>query len=341
MRDVLLKLCRREDLTAAEARDAFERVMTGAATDAQVGGLLVGLAAKGATAEELTGAAAVMRDMAVRVDPGPGTILDTCGTGGDTKGTFNISTAAALIAAAAGRDAGVKVVKHGARSSSGKTGSADVLEALGVHLDLGPDGLRRCLDAAGICFAFSRMHHPAMAHAAAARRSLGIPTVFNLLGPLTNPAGAKHQLLGVYGRSLTVTLAAVLRRLGSVRAWVVHAHDGLDELSTLGPTRVSEVVRGDVRTWTFNPAKHGLRKPELADLKADSPEESAAMMRRIFGGERSAARDIAVLNAAAALVVAGAAEELPDGLEMAAAALDDGRAAGTLDALVRASRPAA
>ncbi len=337
MRDALLKLCRREDLTADEARDAFERVMTGAATDAQVGGLLVGLAAKGATAEELTAAAAVMRDKAVRVDPGPGTILDTCGTGGDTKGTFNISTAAALIAAAAGRDAGVKVVKHGARSSSGKTGSADVLETLGVNLDLGPAGLRRCLDAAGICFAFSRMHHPAMAHAAAARASLGIPTVFNLLGPLTNPAGARHQLLGVYERTLTVTLAAVLRRLGSERAWVVHAHDGLDELSTLGPTRVSEVKRGDVRTFTVNPAKLGLSRPDLADLQADSPAASAAMLLRIFAGERSPARDIALLNAAAALVVAGAADELPAGLELAAAAVDDGRAAATLAALIAAS----
>ena len=338
MRDVLLKLCRREDLTRDEAHAAFERVMTGAATEAQVGGLLVGLAAKGATAEELTGAAAVMRDKAIRVDPGPGTVLDTCGTGGDTKGTFNISTAAAIIAAAAGKSAGVKVVKHGNRSASGKTGSADVLETLGVNLDLGPDGLRRCLDAVGICFAYARRHHPAMQHAAAARDSLGIPTVFNLLGPLTNPAGAKHQLLGVYGRSLTVTLAGVLRRLGSERAWVVHAHDGLDELSTLGPTRVSEVKRGDLRTWTLDPARYGLAKPDLADLKADSPEHSAAILRRIFDGEKSPARDIAVLNAAAALVVAGAADELPDGLAQAAAAIDDGRAAATLAKLVAASQ---
>ena len=338
MREVLLKLCRREDLSREESQAAFEAVMDGTATEAQIGGLLVGLAAKGATAEELAGAAAVMRDKAVRVDAGPGVVLDTCGTGGDVKGTFNISTAAALIAAAAGRGAGVRVVKHGNRAASSRTGSADVLERLGVNLDLDPAGLRRCLDAAGICFAFAKRHHPAMSRSSDARRSLGIPTVFNVLGPLTNPAGARHQLLGVYERSLTLTLAGVLRRLGSERAWVVHAHDGLDELSTLGPSRVCEVKAGNVRTFTVEPSKLGLRRPELSEIAADSPEASAVILRSILAGDKTAARDIALLNAAAGLVVAGVADELPDGLHLAAAAIDDGRAAGTLDALVAASR---
>ena len=248
IRDILLKLCRREDLTRSEARDAFSFIMSGVASEAQIGGLLVGLAAKGTTVEELVGAATVMREKVVGVegDPDGGVILDTCGTGGTLRETFNISTAAAVLAAACG----VRVVKHGNRSASGRSGSADVLERLGVKLELSPDRLRACLDAANICFAFARSHHPAMKFVAGARTSLGIPTIFNLLGPLTNPGGAKHQLLGVFSPELTDRLATVLRELGSKRAWVVHAEDGLDELSTLGPTRVSELKDGDVRSWT-------------------------------------------------------------------------------------------
>src|SRR4051812_6601635 len=225
--------------------------MSGDATEAQIGGLLVGLAAKGTTVDELVGAALVMREKAVTIDcdASAGVIIDTCGTGGDVRGTFNISTAAAIIVAAAG----VRVVKHGNRSASSKSGSADVLEKLGVRLDLGPLELKRCLEAAGICFAFARYHHPAMKFVAGARTSLGIPTIFNVLGPLTNPARAKHQLLGVFSPELTDRLATVLKELGSARAWVVHADDGLDELSTLGPTRVSELKAGHVHTWRLDP----------------------------------------------------------------------------------------
>src|SRR3954463_3898263 len=256
LRDILLKLCRREDLTRDEAREAFAHVMSGDATEAQIGGLLLGLAAEGTTGGEIVGAAVVMREKAVTIefDSTAGVIIDTCGTGGDVRGTFNISTAAAIIVAAAG----VRVVKHGNRSASSKSGSADVLERLGVKLDLGPVHLKRCLDAAGICFAFARAHHPAMKFVAAARTSLGIPTIFNVLGPLTNPARARHQLLGVFAAELTDRLAAVLRELGSQRAWVVHANDGLDELSTLGPTRVSELKDGEISTWRLDPADVGI-----------------------------------------------------------------------------------
>src|SRR3954462_12797269 len=252
LRDILIKLSRREDLTRDESREAFELIMSGQASEAQVGGLLVGLASKGTTAEELIGAATVMREKAGPVgdcSPADGVVLDTCGTGGDVRGTFNISTAAAIIAACAG----VKVVKHGNRSASGRTGSADVLEALGVNLDVPPDRLRDCLQQANICFAFARHHHPAMQFVSNARTGLGIPTIFNILGPLTNPGGAKHQLIGVFAPELTDRLAAVLRELGSKRAWVVHADDGLDELSTLGPTRISELRNRHIKTWTLDP----------------------------------------------------------------------------------------
>jgi anthranilate phosphoribosyltransferase len=337
MRDLLLKLCNREDLTRDEAREAFGQIMSGQASEAQIGGLLIGLASKGTTVEELVGAAIAMREKATRVDAGcdakSEVVLDTCGTGGDVRGTFNISTAAALIAAAAG----VKVVKHGNRSASGRAGSADVLEALGVKLDVTPEQMRTCLREANICFAFARQHHPAMKFVAAARTSLGIPTIFNVLGPLTNPAGARHQLLGVFAAELTDRLAAVLRELGSQRAWVVHAHDGLDELSTLGPTRVSELVDGHVRTWTLDPTTLGLTYARLSDLTIQSTPEAAEVLRRILAGEKGPKRDIAVLNASAALVVAGRCQDLDSGLDLAAKILDDGSAQRTLNKLAQCS----
>ena len=265
MREILLKLCRREDLTRDEARDAFLQIMSGSATESQIGGLLIGLAAKGTTVDELVGAATVMREKSVAIAcPANDIIIDTCGTGGDVRGTFNISTAAALITAAAG----VKVVKHGNRSASSKSGSADVLEKLGVKLDAQPDTLQKCLAETNICFAFARNHHPAMKHVAAARSALNIPTIFNLLGPLTNPARAKHQLLGVFAPELTDRLAQVLRELGSTRAWVVHAEDGLDELSTLGPTRISELHNGHIRTETLDPRAMGAFVKTLTAMQA-------------------------------------------------------------------------
>lgn len=337
-RDVLLKLCRREDLSRDEAREAFETIMSGDATDAQIGGLLVGLAAKGTTVDELVGAATVMRQkvLPVTLDPADGEaiILDTCGTGGDVRHTFNISTAAAFIVAAAG----VKVVKHGNRSASSQSGSADVLEKLGVKLEVTGECLTRCLREANICFAFARSHHPAMRHVAPARSSLGIPSIFNLLGPLTNPGGAKHQLLGVFSPELTDRLAAVLRELGSQRAWVVHAHDGLDELSTIGPTRIAELKDGHIQSWTLDPKDVGLPYARLSDLQVADAESSAAVIRQIAEGKNGPRRDIAVLNAAGALVVAGAARNIGAGLAKAAIAVDDGSMKRTLETLARVSQ---
>lgn len=335
LREILLKLSRREDLSRDEARDAFEHIMSGQASDAQIGGLLVGLASKGSTAEELIGAATVMREHALPVGCGSsdGVILDTCGTGGDVRGTFNISTAAAIIAAACG----VRVVKHGNRSASSKSGSADVLEKLGIKLDAAPATLTRCVEKTNICFAFARNHHPAMKHVSAARTALGIPTIFNLLGPLTNPGRARHQLLGVFAPELTDRLASVLQGLGSVRAWVVNALDGLDEISTLGPTRISELRDGHVQTRQFDPREIGMPYARLSDLQVNSVDEAACAMREVLDGKNGPLHDIAALNAAAALVVAEAADDLPAALARTRDALDSGAARKTLQTLVECS----
>jgi anthranilate phosphoribosyltransferase len=338
VRELLLKLCNRQSLTRDEARAAFEHIMSGRASDAQIGGLLIGLASKGTTVDELVGAAMVMRQSAAPIDPGcdvaRSVVLDTCGTGGDVRGTFNVSTAAAVIAAAAG----VKVVKHGNRSASGRTGSADVLERLGVKLDASAAALRACLDESNLCFAFARQHHPAMKHVAQARSALGIPTIFNVLGPLTNPAGAGHQLIGVFAAELTERLAHVLRELGSRRAWVVHADDGLDELSTVGPTRVSELRDGHVGTWALDPRSLGIAPATLSDIQVASLDESAEALRSVLRGERGPKRDIALLNAAGALVVAEAAPDLPSALHRAAEVVDSGAAQRTLETLIRCSQ---
>jgi anthranilate phosphoribosyltransferase len=331
LRDILLKLCRREDLTRDEAESAFTHIMSGQAGDAQIGGLLVGLAAKGSTVDELVGAAAVMREKVVPVfcDPGD-VILDTCGTGGDVKGTFNISTTAALIAAAAG----VKVVKHGNRSASGRSGSADVLEKLGLKLEVSSEKLSQCLAQANICFAFARAHHPAMKFVASARTSLGIPTLFNLLGPLTNPARARHQLLGVFAPELTDRLATVLRELGSERAWVVHADDGLDEISTMSPTRISELRDGHIHSWKLDPTEFGIPFAALSDLQVSSVDQAASAIRGVLAGEKGPRRDIAVLNAAAALVIAGKAEAILQGIKLSQAAIDTGAARNALEQII-------
>jgi anthranilate phosphoribosyltransferase len=334
IREILLKLCRREDLTRDEAKSAFEHIMSGQASDAQIGGLLVGLAAKGTTVDELVGAASVMRQKVIPIDcQDIGVVLDTCGTGGDIRHTFNISTATALIAAGAG----VKVVKHGNRSASGSSGAADVLEKLGLRLEATPQALRRCLDRAGICFAFARAHNPAMKNVAGARTALAIPTIFNLLGPLTNPGRARHQLLGVFAPELTDRLAAVLRELHSTRAWVVHAEDGLDEISTLGPTRISELRERHIHTWTLDPKDLGIEYARLSDLQINSIDEAAEALRSVLRNEPGPKRDIALLNAAAAIVVAGEADDLPQGLAMARGALDGGNANRALEMLIAES----
>jgi len=333
-RDHLLKLCRRQDLTRDEAHDAFSFIMSGQASDSQIAGLLVGIASKGTTVDELVGAAIVMREKAVALACDDGeVIIDTCGTGGDIKGTFNISTAAAIIIAAAG----VRVVKHGNRSASSKSGSADVLEKLGVHLELTPDQLQRCARAANICFAFARVHHPIMKNVAHVRTSLAIPTIFNMLAPLMNPARARHQLLGVFAPELTERLALVLRELGSRRAWVVHADDGLDELSTITPTRISELKDNQVKTWSLDPRTLGLPTPALSDLQVTTVAQAADAMHQIFAGKKGPMRDIAALNAAAALVIAEKSPDLKSALELAFQAIDSGAARRTLETLIQAS----
>ncbi len=334
MRDVLLKLTRRQDLTRDEARWAFDAMLSGTASDAQAAGLLMGLAVKGVCGDELAAAAGVMREKVLSIPRNEKeVVLDTCGTGGTGRDTFNVSTAAAILVAACG----VKVVKHGNRKASGISGSADVLEVLGVRLDLAPDRLAACLETAGLCFAFARNHHPAMKHVAAARAALGVPTIFNLLGPLTNPARACHQLLGVYDRKFAALLAGVLRDTGSRRAWVVHAHDGLDELSTLGPTHVCDVKDGQITEWTLDPAELGFGRPPEDALRVASAAESAAIIRGIVEGNREGrakwAYDIAALNAAAGLVITGAAGDLPEGLGRIDSAVRNGNARQTLATL--------
>ncbi len=338
MKTLLAKLIAGRDLDSAETEAIFDALFAGEADPVQVGGVLVALEAKGVTSTELAAAARAMRRHALPIDLGGDLdgVVDTCGTGGSGSGTFNISTATALVAAACG----VRVVKHGNRAVSSKTGSADVLEALGVSLDADP---KRSLEEAGIAFAFARTHHPAMRHVAPIRQSLGVPTIFNLLGPLTNPAGVRRQLLGV-GRpdrpDRLEFVADALLELGTDRAWVVHSDDAQDDLAPGAMNTIAEVADGRVRTWRFNPAEHGL-SGDVAALRVESPAESAALIRRILDGdEQGPPRDAVLLNAAAAVVIAGGCDNLGDGLDAARHALDTGRAAQTLEKLAASGNAA-
>ncbi|MGQ0732656.1 MAG: anthranilate phosphoribosyltransferase [Acidobacteriota bacterium] len=327
------KLGRREDLTVDEAAGAMEAIMRGEAAPAQIAGLLIGLAMKGERPAELVGLARTMRANAVHLSRSPGAVFDTCGTGGDRSGTFNISTAAALVVAACG----VKVAKHGNRSVSSRCGSADVLEALGVNIGAAPPIVERCLAAANIAFFFAPTFHPAMRHAAPARRDLGVRTAFNLLGPLTNPAGATRQLVGVPRPELTELIARALLWLGAERAWVVHGADGLDELSTTGYTKVSECRDGAVQTFYVHPTDYGLPKASGDDLKGGDAGVNAQRIREVLDGAGGPAREVVLLNAGAALFIAGRVSSVRDGAGEAARAVDDGRARSILARLVAAS----
>ncbi|HEY8534869.1 MAG TPA: anthranilate phosphoribosyltransferase [Vicinamibacterales bacterium] len=328
--ELLHKLTRREDLTTDEAAAAMELVMTGQATPAQLAGLLVGLAMKGERPEEIVGFAQTMRAHAVQLSKSYDDVVDTCGTGGDRAGTVNVSTGAAIVLAAAG----VRVAKHGNRSVSSRCGSADVFEALGVTVAVPPAVVERSLDETGIAFLFAPTFHPAMKHAAPTRRELGLRTAFNLLGPLTNPARPRRQIVGVPRPELTELVARALLLLGSERAWVVHGADGLDELSTTGYTKVSEAYQGTVRTFHVHPADFGIRKAPPDALVGGDAAHNAARLRDVLEGREGPVRDIVLLNAGAGLFVAGAAPSVREGIEMAAAAIDDGRAARTLARLV-------
>jgi anthranilate phosphoribosyltransferase len=332
-RTLIDKLGRREDLTTDEAAEAMAVIMRGEAAPAQIAGLLVGLTMKGERPAELVGLARTMRTQAVPLSQSFGDVFDTCGTGGDRSGTFNISTAAALVVAACG----VPVAKHGNRSVSSQCGSADVLEALGVKVAAPPDIVERCLRDAGIAFFFAPTFHPAMRHAAQTRKDLGVPTAFNLLGPLTNPARAARQMVGVPRPELTELLARALLLLGSTRAWVVHGADGLDELSTTGYTKVSECRNGAVQTFYIHPADYGLAKSSLETLKGGDAAENAHRIREILNGVEGPTRNIVLLNAGAALFIAGHAESVRAGIAEAAVAIDSGKARTVLSRLVEVS----
>lgn len=338
MKHLLAHLVTGKSLSVEQTIEAFDAIMTGQATPAQVGALLSMITMRGATEDEIIGAARVMRSKAAAVTAPPNlTIIDTCGTGGDHAQTFNISTAAALVAAAAGRPKKVAVAKHGNRSVTSKSGSSQVLEALGVKLRVADATLTRCLDEAGICFCYAPTHHPAMKHAVPIRQDLGFRTLFNLLGPLTNPAGARRQVLGVYAPELTEPIAHVLQRLGSQNAMVVWGRFGLggiDELTTTGPSRISHLRGSRVTTTEVEPAGLGLKIAEPDWLKADSPESSAAIIRQILAGRPSPARDITLLNAAAALMVAELVGDLTEGIRRAGQAIDHGNAAAALEKLI-------
>jgi len=321
-------------LTEAEASDVMRQIMEGRATDAQIAALAVALRMKGETVEEITGFARVMREYAVHVPVHTDkVIVDTCGTGGDSLKTFNVSTAAALVVAADGR---LAVAKHGNRAATSKCGSADVLEALGVKLDLPPEQLGKCIEEVGIGFLFAPSMHPSFRYAAGPRKEIGIRTIFNLLGPLTNPAGAPVQLIGVYDAAVCETLALVLRNLGSQRALLVHGVDGLDELSTLGATAVSELRNGQVTSYTLDPEWDlGIARATIEHIAGcESPTENADILLHILKGkDRGPRRDIVLLNAAGVLLVAGVEEDLEAGMERAAALIDSGASLAALERL--------
>lgn len=319
-------------LEAAQMRAAMEALLSGAASDVEIAGFLCALRARGETVEEIAAAAEAMRAHALKVDA-PDDVIDTCGTGGDGAGTFNISTAAALIAAGCG----VRVAKHGNRSASSLSGSSDVLAALGVRLDIPPHAVARCIREANVGFMFAALHHPAMRHVATARKALGVRTIFNLLGPLSNPAGAKRQVMGLFSRDYLRPVAEVMARLGVERAWVVHGSDGLDEITTTGPTFVASLDKGAVAEFEVTPEEAGLKRAEPQDLKGAGPEVNAQALAALLAGEPGAYRDIAVLNAAAALIVAGKARDLSEGARLAERSIDTGAAQAALDTLISLS----
>ncbi|MGD8568570.1 MAG: anthranilate phosphoribosyltransferase [Gammaproteobacteria bacterium] len=321
----------KRDLTQEQMESVMRTIMTGEATQSQIGGFLVGLRMKGETVDEITAAAKVMRELAAHVNVSDPHLLDTCGTGGDGAKTFNVSTAVAFVAAAAG----AKVAKHGNRSVSSKSGSADVLEAAGVNLDLSPEQIAQCIEQVGVGFMFAPKHHGAMKHAIGPRKEMGVRTIFNVLGPLTNPAGAPNQLLGVFSHHWVAPLAEVLGQLGSRHVMVVHAEDGMDEISIGAPTRVAELKGGEVKTYNITPGEFGIDQGDVSALAVDDAAQSLAMIKGVLNNDAGPARDIVLLNAGAAIYTAGLTDNMADGIELAKEKLANGEAAKKLDALVQ------
>ena len=335
-RPILAKVADGKALSVEEARAAFDIMMSGEATPAQMGGFLMALRVRGETVDEITGAVLTMRSKMTAVEA-PEDALDIVGTGGDASGTYNISTCAALVAAGAG----LKIAKHGNRALSSKSGAADTLVALGVNIDLPPEAISRCINEAGVGFMFAPAHHSAMRHVGSTRVELATRTIFNLLGPLSNPARVQRQVIGVFSRAWVEPLAHVLNQLGSRRIWVTHGEGGLDEITPTGTTWVAELKDGKVTSFEITPEEAGLERSPLSSLKGGDAEHNAAALRAVLQGERNGFRDAAVMTAAAALVVAGRAEGLKAGAQAAAEAIDSGRAAAALASLVAVSNEAA
>ncbi len=349
LKQTILLLIEGRDLTEGQMIEAMNAIMSGEATHAQMASFLTALRIKGETVEEITGAARVMRERATHINATPKsrvididreeinvedeTIVDTCGTGGDGTNTFNISTAAAFVIAGAG----LKVAKHGNRSVSSLCGSADVLEAMGVNLDVTPETVERCIDEVGIGFMYAPLLHSAMKHVAPVRREMGIRTMFNILGPLSNPAGAKFQVLGVYKQELALVMAQVLGNLGATRAMVVHGHDGLDEITITGPTSVAEYKDGKVDQYEITPGQFGIETAPLSALKGGDARTNAAIVRSVLGGDLGPHRDVVIMNAGAALMVTGKAQGLLEGVQLAAKAIDSNAARDKLEQLVEAT----
>lgn len=333
IRDAIKKVLRAEDLTQQEAAAVMTEIMEGAATPAQIGCFLTALRLKGETIGEITGFAQVMREKATRIKCEWEDVVDTCGTGGDSLFTFNISTCAAFVAAGAG----VPIAKHGNRSVSSGCGSADVLKELGVNVEAEPAVVEQCIERVGIGFLFAPKLHLAMKHAIGPRREIGIRTVFNILGPLTNPAGARRQLLGVYDGALTETIAQVLNNLGSERVFVVHGEDGLDEISTTAPTHVTELNESQIESYSVRPEDFGLPVSSMEDHKGGDAATNAAILKDVLGGEKGPKRDIVLLNSAAVIVAGGKADDLKEGLEVAKDSIDSGLAMQKLKELIGVS----
>ena len=332
---LIAKIATGSSLTRAEAELAFHTMLSGEVTPAQMGGFLMALRVRGETVDEISGAVSAMRSKMLKV-AAPFGAIDIVGTGGDGAGSYNVSTLASIIVAACG----VPVAKHGNRAASSKSGSSDILTALGVKIGIPAEAVSRCIHEAGLGFMMAQTHHAAMRHVGPVRVELGTRTIFNLLGPLSNPAGVKRQLLGLFSASWAEPLAQVLSNLGSERVWLVHGSDGLDEITTTGPTKVVALDNGKISTFTITPEEAGLARADAADLKGGDPEHNARALLGVLSGNKNAYRDIALINAAASLIVAEKAANLRDGVSMAAAALDSGKAKATLDQLITSSNAA-
>ena len=330
IKEAIAKVVEKKDLTEDEMASVMREIMEAKATPAQIASIITALRMKGETVDEITGAARVMREKALKIKTKASVIVDTCGTGGDESFTFNISTAAAFVTAGAG----LTVAKHGNRSVSSKSGSADVLKSLGVNIEAEVERVEECLDNIGIGFLFAPMMHGAMKHAAPVRREIGIRTIFNILGPLTNPAGAQYQVLGVYRSELTEVLANVLKNLGSTRAFVVSGNDGLDEITLTSETKVSELKDGKVNTYSIKPEEFGITRCKLFELQGGDPDDNARIIREILKGDKGAKRDVVVLNAAAAIAASGKAKDIAESIKLAEEAIDSGKALEKLERLV-------